>query len=367
MSVGSPTPAATLASRLLAWHECHGRHDLPWQHPASPYRVWVSEIMLQQTRVATVIPYFQRFMEHFPTVEALAAAELDEVLHLWTGLGYYNRARNLHKTAGLLVNQHGGNFPGSAAELARLPGIGPSTAGAIASLALGQRAPILDGNVKRVLARLHRIAGWPGRRAVERQLWHWAEHHTPRRRVAEYTQAIMDLGATVCTPRQPDCGRCPLHALCAAHRAGDPLNYPGRRPRRSLPLQATRLIMLQAGDGRVLLERRLQPGVWQQLYSFPELAAEPPLEAALEQWCQERRIPLQGFKTLPGFRHVFSHYQLDIQPIHCITQARSTALMTGPDPLWYNLDEPATIGLAAPVQALLDQLAITSATSREDP
>ncbi|MEJ2095511.1 MAG: A/G-specific adenine glycosylase, partial [Gammaproteobacteria bacterium] len=226
-----------LARKLLAWFENHGRHDLPWQENPTPYRVWVSEIMLQQTQVKTVIPYYQRFMTRFPDVACLARAGQDEVLHVWTGLGYYARARNLHRAAKEITQSHHGHFPETLVGLMALPGIGRSTAGAILSLAMGQRAVILDGNVKRVLARYHAVSGWPGKVAVQNQLWALADDHTPAKRVTEYTQAIMDLGATICIRRDPRCESCPLKDSCLACAQGKPNDYPSSRAAKSKPVR----------------------------------------------------------------------------------------------------------------------------------
>ena len=236
--------------RLLAWYDRHGRKDLPWHQNRSAYAIWVSEIMLQQTQVSTVIPYFYRFVERFADIEALAAASLDEVLHYWTGLGYYARARNLHNTARIIVERHHGRFPRDYETVQTLPGIGASTAGAILAFASGQRHVILDGNVKRVLARYHAIDGWPGRRDVATQLWDLADRHTPGTRVRAYTQAIMDLGATVCRRARPDCVRCPVRLGCRALALGAARRYPAARPRRSLPTRTTAMIMIQDGLGR---------------------------------------------------------------------------------------------------------------------
>lgn len=347
-----PGPAAPVAAALLTWFDQHGRHDLPWQRDINPYRVWVSEIMLQQTQVATVIPYFERFMARFGDVEALAAADEDEVLHYWTGLGYYSRARNLHRAARQVCSRHGGSFPASVEQLCELPGIGPSTAGAIASIAMGIRAAILDGNVKRVLARLHRVEGWPGQSAVLKSLWELAERHTPRERVADYTQAIMDLGATVCTPRKPACSSCPLEPHCGARGAGDPERYPGKKPRKVLPIRTSRFLILQCDDGRVLLERRDGRGVWHGLYCFPELApdADPVL------WCRQHGLDATTSHRAPAFRHTFSHYHLDIEPVHVSVAAPATGVMADDHQLWYNIRQPAAVGLAAPVKRLLAAL-----------
>jgi len=244
--------AGSFAARLIAWHAEHGRHDLPWQKRRTPYRVWVSEIMLQQTQVATVIPYYRRFMTRFPTLQSLADAPQDEVLHLWTGLGYYARARNLQKAAQQIRGRHGGRFPRDIESVQALPGIGRSTAGAILALSTGQRHPILDGNVKRVLTRHGAIAGWPGDRRVEQKLWALAEAYTPKARAADYTQSIMDLGATLCTRTRPRCGECPVAADCQARKLGRQMDFPAAKPRKLLPVRRTRMLMLVA-DGAVLL------------------------------------------------------------------------------------------------------------------
>ncbi|HET8551115.1 MAG TPA: A/G-specific adenine glycosylase, partial [Gammaproteobacteria bacterium] len=258
------------APRLLAWFASHGRHALPWQREPTPYRVWVSEIMLQQTQVATVIPYFKRFMARFPDLATLAAAPLDDVLALWSGLGYYARARNLHRAAQSAVAEYGGELPASLDELMAFPGIGRSTAGAILSLSRGQRHPILDGNVKRVLARFHAIAGWPGDKRVADRLWEFAESHTPVADCAAYTQAIMDFGATVCTRRNPACDICPMSANCEAYALGRQHDFPAPRARRGYPERNVRVLVIEA-EGAVLLEKRPPTGIWGGLWSLPEL------------------------------------------------------------------------------------------------
>ncbi len=277
-------PAAddAFADAVIDWFETHGRHDLPWQADPSPYRVWVSEIMLQQTRVGTVIPYFRRFMKRFPHVAALAEAELDQVLHLWTGLGYYARARNLHKAARTIVAEHGGEFPDTVQELTRLSGVGRSTAGAVLALARGRPEPILDGNVKRVLARCFAVAGYPGNSGVQAELWALAERLVPRRtvagggdgarnRVAAYTQGMMDLGAGLCARANPDCPRCPLRNRCLARQRGEIDRYPAKKPGKILPVRSVTMFILQDRAGRVLLEKRPPNGVWGSLYSLPEI------------------------------------------------------------------------------------------------
>jgi len=350
----TPTPAPLFATRVLDWFDRHGRKDLPWQHDTNPYRVWVSEIMLQQTQVKTVIPYFERFMQALPTVQALAAASEDDVLHLWTGLGYYARGRNLHRAAKCVSNELGGEFPRTVEGLCELPGIGRSTAGAIVSIAYGQPAVILDGNVKRVLARYRAIAGWPGQSAVHEQLWQVAGQYTPTERSADYSQAMMDLGATLCTRSAPACERCPLAGDCKALALGQQLSFPGRKPRKTLPVKSTAFIMATAGNGDIWLERRPGSGIWGGLWCFPELS--DPAQAA--DWCMDRWgvVPDSTELWLP-FRHTFSHYHLDIQPVRVTLPVSPAAVMEAPDRLWYNRQQPVAIGLAAPVASLLARLA----------
>jgi A/G-specific adenine glycosylase len=347
-----PRPQA-FHQRVLGWFDQHGRKDLPWQQDTSPYRVWVSEIMLQQTQVKTVIPYFERFMATFPDVQSLAAAHEDEVLHLWTGLGYYARARNLHKAAKQVVSDSGGRFPDTLEGLCELPGIGRSTAGAILSIAFGQRASILDGNVKRVLARYRRVAGWPGQAAVHQRLWEIAEQYTPPKRCADYTQAMMDLGATVCTRSAPACGACPLQPGCEASAAGDQIDFPGKKPRKALPVKSTCFLVARNSAGEVWLEKRPPSGIWGGLWCFPE-GENPGVAPAysLDRWGVEP----DGVEMLPGFRHTFSHYHLDITPVAFSVDAPVGGIMEGSQRGWYRLDRPAQVGLAAPVATLLKQL-----------
>ncbi|KAB7623429.1 A/G-specific adenine glycosylase [Alkalilimnicola sp. S0819] len=339
------------ARRVLAWFRVHGRHDLPWQHPASPYRVWVSEVMLQQTQVATVIPYFQRFMERFPDVRALAGAEQDEVLHLWSGLGYYARARNLHRAAGVIVEQHGGEMPGTLEAVQALPGIGRSTAGAILSLSRGEPQPILDGNVKRVLARFHAVPGWPGESATLRRLWALSEQLTPGRDTGAYNQAMMDLGATLCTRARPRCGECPVNEACRAAAAGTQADYPGRKPRKRLPVRRTRMLLLESEEG-VLLQRRPPAGLWGGLWSLPELDAEDDWR----DWCARQGLAIGQAEDWPVLRHTFSHFHLDIQPTRLRVRAHPGGVMEGERALWYNSRAPQSLGLAAPVARLLSRL-----------
>jgi A/G-specific adenine glycosylase len=337
---------------VLDWYDRHGRKDLPWQQGITPYRVWVSEIMLQQTQVSTVLGYFDRFMEALPTVQALAAAPEDEVLHLWTGLGYYTRARNLQKTAQRVVAEHGGEFPRDVEQLAELPGIGLSTAGAIASLSMGLRAPILDGNVKRVLARYVAQDGYPGEPKVAKQLWEVAERFTPHARVNHYTQAMMDLGATLCTRSKPSCLLCPLQGGCRAHLLGRETAYPVPKPRKALPQKRTLMPLLANSDGAILLYRRPSTGLWGGLWSLPELDSLD----ALTPLASQHALRLGERRELPGLTHTFSHFQLAIEPWLVQVEGAAPAVAEG-DWLWYNLATPPRLGLAAPVKKLLKRAA----------
>ncbi|MFL0797510.1 MAG: A/G-specific adenine glycosylase [Cellvibrionaceae bacterium] len=351
------------SSAVLAWFEKSGRKHLPWQKNISPYRVWVSEIMLQQTQVATVIPYFERFMERFPTVEALASAPIDDVLHLWTGLGYYARARNLHKCAQAVMEQYGGEFPQSVDELSELSGIGRSTAGAIASISMGISAAILDGNVKRVLARFHAIEGWPGKSNVLKQLWQIAEQYTPDQDCHHYTQAMMDLGATVCSRSKPTCEACPLQTHCNAFDQGNPQDYPGKKPKKVLPTKTVQLLMVLNPEGELLLQQRPPTGIWGGLYSLPELeTGQCPQEHGQQTWGKIHR-------TTPWepFRHTFSHYHLDITPVLIELERSSRTVMEDNRQLWYNPQQPASVGLAAPVKKLLQMLQNPKTTSGSTP
>ncbi|WP_290523991.1 A/G-specific adenine glycosylase [Alcanivorax sp.] len=339
------------SQNLLAWYDQHGRQDLPWQHPRTPYQVWISEIMLQQTQVSTVIPYFERFMERFPDVQTLALAEQDEVLHLWTGLGYYARARNLHKCAKQLLENYRGDFPDTVEEVATLPGIGLSTAGAILAQSRGVRAPILDGNVKRVLSRLHSVEGWPGRKPVEKRLWELAEHYTPHERLADYTQAIMDLGATLCRRGKPDCPACPLNQGCSAFANGNPQDFPGKKPRKVIPVRTTTMLILRNEQGHVWLEQRPSQGIWGGLWCFPQTETSEEANAALEA---RAFSPCADAQPLDGFRHTFSHFHLDISPLEIPVRASGTRDSEGQ---WVDPAAPGELGLAAPVKKLLAGLA----------
>ncbi|MBL6805326.1 MAG: A/G-specific adenine glycosylase [Pseudomonadales bacterium] len=341
-------------NRVLRWFDKHGRHDLPWQKNVTPYRVWVSEIMLQQTQVATVIPYFDRFMASFPTVEALANASEDSVLHRWTGLGYYARARNLHAAAKVIVEKHGGLFPKTVEALESLKGIGRSTAGAIAALSMNVHAPILDGNVKRVLARHNAIEGWPEQTFVRNQLWEIASRLTPAKRVAHYTQAMMDLGATVCTRTNPLCETCPLADDCQARIRDLVKSIPGKKPKKTLPVRETALFIIVNPAGEVLLEKRPPSGIWGSLYSFPEAAnpANPPdLGSAA-------RINAGSLRMLERLRHTFSHFHLDITPV--VAHGEPVGAAAEPSRwLWYPLDGSVEVGLASPVEKIIRSLKVT--------
>jgi len=345
--------AIDISPRIFEWFDRHGRKNLPWQQHISPYRVWVSEIMLQQTQVRTVIPYFERFMQTLPTVQSLAAASEDEVLHLWTGLGYYSRARNLQRTAQLICEQHGGEFPADVEQLSALPGIGRSTAGAIVSIAHRKRAAILDGNVKRVLARYHAVPGWPGASAVLKSLWDYAEAHTPEQRVADYTQAMMDLGATLCTRSKPACALCPLTEDCLSRAQGNPQDYPGKKPAKALPVKSTQMLIIAGSNGEILLEKRPPTGIWAGLWIFPQIEpGEDPIA-----FCQDRlQLDTTVMERWQAYRHTFSHYHLDIEPVRLQLQKAPRHALEADRHLWYDLRQPAAVGLAAPVKKLLDKL-----------
>jgi len=333
-----------IAPRLIAWHERAGRHDLPWQTGRTPYRVWVSEVMLQQTQVAVVIPYFQRFMVRFPDVRALASSPVDEVLHYWSGLGYYARARNLQRAAQQIVERHGGEYPTDFGSVAALPGVGRSTAGAVLALSQDQSHPILDGNVRRVLSRLYAVAGRTGERDFDNELWRIAAEQTPMQCVARYTQAIMDLGATLCTRRKPRCGECPLAVDCAAHAAGNEHEYPAPKKPLNRRARETWMLFMQAADGSVHLVRRPQSGVWGGLWSPPEFVSRDAAERALE-----RAVHVSEGEPL---LHAFTHFDLTIHPLWARMPASAAVADAGAG-LWYNAARPARVGLPQPVAELL--------------
>lgn len=339
------------ASALLDWFDRHGRHDLPWKHPRDAYRVWLSEIMLQQTQVATVIPYFQRFVTQLPTLHDLASADEDTVLALWSGLGYYRRARFLHRAAQVCVEQHKGELPREFDALAELPGIGRSTAGAILAQAYGLRFPILDGNVKRVLTRYHGIAGYPGEREIEKQLWLHADAHTPAERAADYTQAIMDMGATLCVRTRPLCAMCPVQSDCVAHRDNLTAQLPTPKPGKAIPSRSTIMLILRDADGRVLLQRRGAQGVWSGLWSLPE--ADDTDNAWREA---QRHARIDDAQPLTPFVHVFSHYRLQIQPLLFDAAAPAHAIADNGDVRWCAITDLPALGLPAPVRSLLTAL-----------
>jgi len=334
--------------RLLKWYKQYGRHDLPWQKNKSLYSVWVAEIMLQQTQVVTVIPYYQNFMQRFPDIAALAAATQDEVLRYWAGLGYYSRARNLHKAALCIAESHQGAFPVSYDEVLALPGIGPSTAGAILAQATGQRHAILDGNVKRVLARHQAIEGWPGQKVIEKQLWEYAELYTPESKVADYTQAIMDLGATLCTRSSPKCDDCPLVSDCLAHQQNRTDTLPTKKPRKAIPVKQKRFLIIRNKHGEMLMEKRPPSGIWGGMWSLPELAMDEAVEVAVEKNWQ---LMVDSYSDLPSFRHTFSHFHLDITPCEVDIRVVSGAVADDERYQWHA--DITLLALAAPVSAII--------------
>ncbi|MFT5806257.1 MAG: A/G-specific adenine glycosylase [Moritella dasanensis] len=347
----------TFAPRVLAWFKDFGRKDLPWQRYHEPYPTWLSEVMLQQTQVSTVIPYFTTFMEKFPTVTDLANAHIDEVLHLWTGLGYYARGRNLHKAAQLIRDEYQGVFPTEFAQVLALPGVGRSTAGAVLSLSLNQPHPILDGNVKRVLTRWGAIEGWYGVKAVENKLWALSEELTPLQQTANYNQVMMDLGATVCTRSRPDCDICPVNGDCKARAMGTPTAFPTPKPKKTIPVRTVQMLLLKQGSS-LCLQQRPPTGIWGGLWCFPERDDNLSLEEQLAQF------GISEFNTqeLTGFRHTFSHFHLDISPLLVeIKATTSTQIMESEGTLWYNIEQPAAVGLAAATKKLLTSQALREA------
>lgn len=347
-------PDSALSSALLPWFDQYGRKHLPWQRERTPYRVWVSEIMLQQTQVNTVIPYYERFMERFPDVNALADGDEDSVLHLWTGLGYYARARNLQKTARIVQQEHGGEFPTTVELLSALPGIGRSTAGAILALGSGRHAVILDGNVKRVLCRLHCVEGPPDAPKVQQQLWQLAERHTPSDRCAAYTQAIMDLGATLCSRTRPACGLCPLQPMCDAWLTNRTAEFPQKKATKTIPVKSTyMLIFHHEAQQRVLLEKRPPQGIWGGLWSFPESSDISSFDNVLHGQILTGSGAGQQWAAL---RHTFSHFHLDITPVIIPLDSSHISVMENDRWHWYDLRQPAELGLAAPVKKLLEKL-----------
>lgn len=344
------------SSRLIAWQRIHGRHDLPWQNTRDAYRIWLSEIMLQQTQVSTVIPYYARFLERFPTVTMLADAPIDDVMALWAGLGYYSRARNLHRCAQAVVEQHGGAFPASVEALADLPGIGRSTAAAIASFAFGARATILDGNVKRVLARVLGVEGFPGEKRVENAMWTLAESLLPSNGtdddVSAYTQGLMDLGATLCMRGKPDCTRCPFAPDCVANVTGRQRQLPAARPKKAVPTRRTWMLVLRDGDA-VMLEKRPPSGIWGGLWSLPEAADEVALAARARAFGGDGAV-----SPLASLTHTFTHFKLDIEPrvADLGRGAQGDAVLGDAETVWVALRDIDAYGVPAPVRKLLDAL-----------
>jgi A/G-specific adenine glycosylase len=342
---------SSIAAKLTTWQKKHGRHDLPWQGTRDPYAIWLSEIMLQQTQVATVIPYYNRFLARFSDVAALAAAPLDEVLRLWSGLGYYSRARNLHQAAQVIVTAHGGRFPRRFEEVTALPGVGRSTAAAICVFSFGARHAILDGNVKRVLARLRGVKGYPGEKKVAERLWQEAEQLLPRRGIEAYTQGLMDLGAAVCARGKPRCGDCPLHGDCVALKRGWVAGLPSPRPRKPLPHKRTTMLVLTRA-GEVLLEKRPPTGIWGGMWCLPEVARHSDLEA----YCLKRfGARVVEIDPLPTLAHGFTHFSLDIRPLH----VRVSALVpqaAEPGLTWLSLEDARGAAIPTPVRKILAQL-----------
>ena len=336
----------SFTTRLIAWQKVAGRHDLPWQNTRDPYRIWLSEIMLQQTQVATVIPYYQRFLASFPDVAALAAAPIEAVIEHWAGLGYYARARNLHRCAQQIVAVHAGKFPKTSEQLVELPGIGRSTAAAVAAFAFGQRAAILDGNVKRVLGRHFGIDGFPGAAPVDRALWQLAESLLPESDIEAYTQGLMDLGATLCTRGRPRCGYCPLAAECVACRDGRQGELPQAKPRKAVPERSSSFVLISDGQ-RLLLERRPPSGLWGSLLVPPE--GEPAGVLA--------RLGLQvtGQRELAPFKHVFTHFRLTLQPVLCEVAANQACAEPGME--WVEIAKAADAGVPTPIRKLIRQVA----------
>lgn len=342
-----PETLPDFAQRLIAWHKMHGRKGLPWQNTTDPYRVWLSEIMLQQTQVATVIPYYQRFLERFPTLADLAAAPVDAVMPLWSGLGYYARARNLHKCAQTVVARHGGEFPRDANRIAELPGIGRSTANAIASFCFGAQTPILDGNVKRVFARCFGIDGFPGSVPVEREMWALAERLMPTTETGLYTQAQMDLGATVCTRGKPLCSRCPLNDVCIAHRDNRIAELPAPRPKKTVPERESVFLVMQSEHG-ILLERRPPSGIWGGLLCLPEL---PPGTDAAQHAARHYGVAATEWREEPSLRHVFTHFRLTLRPLHARVTPAPAIMENGRR--WLSADAYVDAALPTPIRTLL--------------
>ncbi len=336
----------SFSTRLIAWQKAEGRHDLPWQQTREAYSVWLSEIMLQQTQVSTVIPYYQRFLASFPDLAALAAAPIERVIEHWAGLGYYARARNLHRCAQQIVAVHDGNFPKNTAQLNDLPGIGRSTAAAIAAFAFGQRAAILDGNVKRVLCRHFAIDGFPAQIAVDRKLWALAEALLPEHDIEAYTQGLMDLGATLCTRSRPHCLRCPLAETCVARQQGRQAEFPVAKPRPAIPERRSTFILISDGE-QILLERRPPSGLWGGLLVPPE--GEP------EFVLTKLGLTLRSASQMASLRHAFTHFRLTLEPVFCLVESTNAVGESGME--WVILSKAADAGVPTPIRKLLKLVA----------
>lgn len=339
------------SQKLIVWQKAHGRHTLPWQNTRDPYAIWISEIMLQQTQVSAVIPYYQRFMAGFPDIASLASAEEDDVLRHWSGLGYYSRARNLHQAARLMAERHAGAFPHDVDTIQALPGIGRSTAAAIAAFAFGQRQAILDGNVKRVFARFFGIEGWPGQLAVEKRMWTLAESLLPETDIDIYTQGLMDLGATLCTRSKPDCNQCPMQANCIARRDGLVARLPSPKPSKALPEKHVVMLLLLDGH-EILLEKRPPVGIWGGLWSLPEIADDEGAQQAAQQRFGLETEVLPPLAMLP---HTFSHFRLNItpQPLRVIGR---TVECREPGIIWLDKEDAIASALPTPIRTLLRRL-----------
>ena len=342
-----------IGKRVLEWWHRYGRKNLPWQREVSPYRTWVAEVMLQQTQVNTVIPYFDRFIHRFPSIADLAVASLDEVLVTWAGLGYYARARNLHKAAGIIMVQYSGALPQTLKALQSLPGIGRSTAGAILAQAFGLPAPILDGNAKRVLCRYHAVSDWPGEAATARKLWRLAEYHTPHDQAGEYTQAIMDLGALICTRRQPKCEQCPAHRNCRARQQGRQQVWPVSRARSPRPMREAWYLVLRNQAGWIGLYRRPLSGIWGGLWCFPEFKSCRLVQAWLnEHWPIGKYL----LRNLPIIKHEFTHFHLRLHPLLTDIKAPISGGVQGLPLVWYKPGSPRPGGFPVPVDEIIDHI-----------
>ncbi len=335
--------------KILTWFDKHGRKDLPWQQNITPYRIWLSEVMLQQTQVTTVIPYFNKFIHVFSNINQLATISVDNVLQLWSGLGYYARARNLHKTAGI-IHENGGVFPNDLQTLIDLPGIGRSTAGAILSIAFNHSHPILDGNVKRVLSRFQAISGWTGNTRVSKELWKISALYTPIERVADYTQAMMDLGATLCTRSKPKCIECPISVSCIAYKENKVTEFPASKPSKTVPIKKIFFLVLFNKQNQFLLQKRPVTGIWGGLWSFIEFDST----ADIQSWCLEKNISFQRAKQLDEQRHTFSHFHLDYTTVLLSTDNLTNKVMEANQAVWYKAEQINNLGLPAPIKRLLE-------------